>query len=55
MSDIPRGRYRAGAVPAVTFPALVLLMLHMIEVVLWALAYLLVLPGEHLATFEKAT
>ena len=52
----PDGNFKAhAAVPVVTFTALVLLMLHMIEVVLLALAYLLVLPGDHLATFEKAT
>jgi hypothetical protein len=52
----PDGNFKAhAALPAVTFTALVLLLLHMFEVVLWALAYLLVLPGDHLATFEKAT
>ncbi len=52
----PDGNFKAhAALPAVTFTALVLLLLHMIEVVLWALAYLLVVPGDHLATFEKAT
>ena len=52
----PNGNFKArAALPAVTFTALVLLLLHMIEVVLWALAYLLVLPGDHLATFERAT
>ena len=52
----PDGNFKAhAALPAVTFTSLVLLLLHMIEVVLWALAYLLVLPGDHLATFEKAT
>jgi len=52
----PDGNFKPhAAAPALTFTALVLLLLHMIEVVLWALAYLLVLPGDHLATFEKAT
>jgi len=42
------------ALPAVTSTAIVLMMLHVVEVVLWALAYLLFLPGDHLGTFEKA-
>ncbi len=42
------------ALPAVIWTAIVLMLLHLIEVFVWALAYLLVLPGEHLGTFEKA-
>ena len=37
-----------------TWTALVLMMLHVVEVLLWALAYLLFLPGDHLDSFEKA-
>ncbi len=43
-----------NAFPALTWTALVLLMLHLVEVVVWALAYMLILPGDQLATFEKA-
>ena len=51
----PDGYFMAGkALPAVTWTAIVLMMLHVVEVVLWALAYLLVLPGDNLGTFEKA-
>ncbi len=51
----PDGFFKAGkALPAVTSTAVVLMMLHLVEVVLWALAYLVVLPGDHLDTFEKA-
>ena len=42
------------ALLAVTWTAVALLMLHLIEVIVWALAYLLILPGDHLDTFEKA-
>ena len=42
------------ALPAVIWTAVVLMMLHVIEVVLWAVAYLLLLPGGHLDSFEKA-
>ncbi len=49
------GRFEEhAALPAVTWTAIVLIMLHVVEVVLWALAYLLVLPGDRLDTFEKA-
>ena len=52
----PDGNFkRRKAVLAVTGTAVVLLMLHMVEVVVWALAYLLILPGDHLDTLEKAT
>ncbi len=42
------------ALPAVAWTAIVLMMLHLVEVVVWALAYLLLLPGDHLDSFEKA-
>ena len=42
------------ALPAVTSTAVVLMLLHLLEVVLWALAYLLLLPGNQIESFEKA-
>ncbi len=42
------------ALPAVTSTAVVLMLLHVVEVLLWALAYLLFLPGDHLGSFEEA-
>ena len=52
----PDGHFRGNVVlPAVTWTAIVLMLLHVVEVILWALAYLLLLPGDHLDTFEKAT
>lgn len=49
------GRFKEhAALPAVTGTAIVLMILHMVEVVLWALAYFLLLPGDHLDSFEKA-
>ena len=51
----PDGNFKAHkALPAVTCTAVVLLMLHLVEVVVWALAYLLILPGDRLNTFEEA-
>jgi hypothetical protein len=41
------------ALPAVIWTAVVLMMLHVVEVVLWASAYRL-LPGNDLDSFEKA-
>ena len=34
--------------------AIVLITLHLIEILVWALAYVLVLPGDELATMESA-
>lgn len=52
----PDGNFKPHkALPAVTWTAVVLLVLHLVEVVVWALAYLLILPGDHLKTFEEAT
>jgi hypothetical protein len=57
------GRHYAGAdgelrphktLPALTWSAVVLLMLHLVEVVVWALAYLLIMPGDKIAAFEEA-
>jgi hypothetical protein len=42
------------ALPALTWSAVWLLMLHLVEVIVWALAYLLIMPGEKIATFEEA-
>ena len=43
------------ALPAVIWTAMVLMALHVVEIQLWALTYLFVLPGDTLDTFEKAT
>lgn len=52
----PDGHFKAHVVlPAVTSTAIILMLLHVLEVILWALAYLLLLPGDHLGTLEKAT
>ncbi|MFZ1537448.1 MAG: potassium channel family protein [Chromatiaceae bacterium] len=42
------------ALPAFIWTAIVLLMLHVIEIHLWAAAYLFVVPGDQLDTYEKA-
>ena len=42
------------ALPALTWTAIFLLLLHLAEVVAWALAYVLVLPDEGLGGFETA-
>jgi len=42
------------ALRAVTLAAIVLMVLHVIEIQVWALTYLFVLPGETLNTYEKA-
>ncbi len=39
---------------AVIWTAIVLMALHVIEIHLWALTYMLVLPGDTLDTYEKA-
>ncbi len=43
------------ALPAIIWTAVVLMMLHVVEVVLWAIAYLLLIPGIQMDSFEKAT
>ena len=40
--------------PAVTWTAVWLLMLHLLEVVIWAVFYLLITPVEEIGTFEEA-
>ena len=43
------------ALPAVIWTAMALMVLHVIEIQLWALTYLFVVPEDTLDTFEKAT
>jgi voltage-gated potassium channel len=38
---------------AVIWTAIVLLVLHVIEIYLWALAYLFLVPGDHMDTLEE--
>ena len=42
------------ALPAVIWTAMALMVLHVIEIQLWALTYLLIVPGDTLDTYEKA-
>ena len=49
------GEFKArSALRAVTWTAVVLMLLHFIEVTVWAFAYLVLLPGDQLNTFEEA-
>jgi len=49
------GDFKAGkSLPAVMWTAVVLLMLHVVEVVVWALTYLLLTSITSLDSFEKA-
>ena len=49
------GEFKAHmTLPAVIWSAVGLLMLHLVEVLVWAVAYLLIMPGEEIATFEEA-
>ena len=51
----PNGEFKARkALPAITWTAIVLMLLHFIEVTVWAFAYLVLLPGDRLKTFEEA-
>ena len=51
----PGGDFRHGkGLPAIIWTAITLLMLHAIEVVVWAVAYRLLTPIGSLDTFEKA-
>jgi voltage-gated potassium channel len=43
-----------NAMPALTGTAVILLTLHLVEVMVWALAYLFILPDSQLDTLEKA-
>ena len=45
---------RRKALLALIWSATALLLLHVIEIQLWALTYLFVLPGDPLDTYEKA-
>jgi hypothetical protein len=50
------GRFKSRkSLPAVMWTAVVLMLLHVIEVVIWAVAYLVLTPISSLDTFEKAT
>ena len=42
------------ALPAVTWTAVWLLILHLLEVVVWAVFYLLITPVQEISTFEEA-
>ena len=49
------GEFKAHwALPEVIWTAVVLMLLHFIEVTVWAFAYLVLLPGDRLNTFEEA-
>lgn len=49
------GEFRAHkTLPALTWTAVWLLMLHLVEVVVWALSYLLTMPGGIITTVEEA-
>ena len=51
----PDGHFKAHkALSAVTWTAVILLLLHVVEVMVWAIAYRLLLPVEQIDTFEKA-
>ena len=51
----PGGDFKAHrALPALIWSAAVLLMLHLVEVVIWALSYLLIMPGETISSLEAA-
>ena len=49
------GEVRAQkTLPALTWSAVWLLMLHLVEVVVWAASYRLIMPGQNIASFEEA-
>lgn len=49
------GNFKKGkSLPAVIWTAVILMLLHVAEVVIWAVAYLLLSPISSLDTFEKA-
>jgi voltage-gated potassium channel len=49
------GHFRPSrTLPVIISTALVLITLHLIEVFVWAVAYLVVLPGDELQTLESA-
>jgi len=51
----PDGNFKRGKdLPAIIWTAVTLLMLHVVEVVVWALAYRALTPITSLDTFEKA-
>ena len=54
----PKKKYPGGVAPVASircaWTAVVLLTLHLIEVVVWALAYMMVLPDQPFESLEKA-
>lgn len=40
--------------PVAISTMLILMLLHLLEIILWALAYLFLLPGDAIETFEEA-
>lgn len=51
----PDGAIKAHrTLPALIWTALVMLLLHLIEIVVWAAAYMLLLPASQVPTFETA-
>lgn len=51
----PDGHFKPHkSLPAVTWTAVVLMLLHVVQVTLWALAYRVLLPGDQLDTFGEA-
>ena len=49
------GRFkRHGAMAAMMWSAVFLMLLHLVEVMLWAVTYLVVAPGDTLDTWEKS-
>ena len=52
----PDGRFKPKeSLPVVMWTAVVLMLLHVIEVAVWAVAYLVLTPISSLVTFEQAT
>lgn len=45
---------RHGAMTALMWSAVFLMLLHLVEVMLWAATYLVVVPGDTLDTWEKS-
>jgi len=52
----PSGHFKAhAALPAILWTAIALMLLHVLEILLWALAYLWLVPSARLDTLEAAT
>jgi hypothetical protein len=54
-SDTDQLHLTSNAFPLLTGTAVVLVVLHAVQIVLWSLAYLFLLPSTVLNTFEEAT